>query len=260
MIDRELPIKNSRDIRQETEVEYYSNTDIQNPSLSNESTILDTPIFDKGATKQSQIAMGGLDGGIPDIQNKTNELKSELDKAKSAVNNLQNAISSNPFGEIGALGVFGGLGATAFSGLAGKAGELSGKAKELSDKFKNIKKPEIPNFKGIKPPPFKPLKEFKQTELPIKNMKKFKKAEAEKAKGLLNKGKDLAAKAQSFKDKAMAQVNAVKDKANQLKDQAEGLKDKATGALSGAKNQLGSLQNTAQNGITNISKLPGLNK
>ena len=124
------------------------------------------------------------------------------------------------------------------SGVAGdtigNAQAQLGKAKELADKLKNIKKPSIPNFKGIKPPPFKPLKEFKQPALP--KTKKELKAEKEKLKGMIGK--------------AAGGVNKLKDaasKAQGLASQAQGLASKAQGLASQAQGLAGNIQSQVGN-------------
>jgi len=131
------------------------------------------------------------------------------------------------------------------SGLAGDtigaAQAQLGKAKELADKLKNIKKPTIPNFKGIKPPPFKPLKEFKQPALP--KTKKELKAEKEKLKGMIGK--------------AAGGINKLKDAASQ----AQGLASKAQGLVSQAQGLAGNLSSQATNIAGKIqSQIPNLPK
>lgn len=144
------------------------------------------------------------------------------------------------------------------SGIAGDAiGNAQaqlGKAKELADKLKNIKKPSIPNFKGVKPPPFKPLKEFKQPALP--KTKKELKAEKEKLKGMIgkaaggiNKLKDAASQAQGLASKAQGLAGNIQSQVGNITSQAQGLASKAT-------NIAGNIQSQVPNIIPQIPNLP----
>jgi F0F1-type ATP synthase membrane subunit b/b' len=156
-------------------------------------------------------------------------IPSLADSAKFGADNLKNKIQS-----------FTGQGKTIVA-------NAEGKAKELADKFKNIKKPEIPSFKGIiKPPPFKKLKEFKQEKPPKPNIVKNREKLKQKAMGGL---KSATSKLENLKSKADSLVQSAKDKVGNIQSQVGNIQS-----------QVGNIQSQVGNSVKNVSsQLPNIN-
>ena len=130
-----------------------------------------------------------------------------------------------------------------------------GKAKELKDKLNSIKKPSIPNFKGvIKPPPFKPLKEFKVSKPPKTNLEKNREKLQQKGLGGF---KNAMAQAQAAKSKIQKGIDSAKSAAENIKSQAEGAISNAQNAISNVQSQVQNAAGNIQSQASNItSKLP----
>lgn len=125
-----------------------------------------------------------------------------------------------------------------------------GKAKELKDKLNSIKKPSIPSFKGvIKPPPFKPLKEFKVSKPPKTNLEKNREKLQQKGLGGF---KNAMAQAQAAQSKIQKGIDSAKSAASNIQSQAQNAISSAQNAVSNAQNAVSNIQSQAQNAVSNI--------
>lgn len=192
------------------------------------------------------------------MENKgTTDIKGIVGKTASSLTGTIGDLSQNAASKF--TSIAGGIGPGNLSAMAGgvisgiagdtigNAQAQLGKAKELADKLKNIKKPSIPNFKGIKPPPFKPLKQFKQPALP--KTKKELKAEKEKLKGMIGKAAGGVNKLKDAASKAQGLVGNIQSQVGNITSQAQGLASKAT-------NIAGNIQSQVPNIIPQIPNLP----
>ncbi len=181
-----------------------------------------------------------------------NELKSKI---PTDLTNIQNNLG-NVVPGISELNKFGDA-KNKFDAFTGGAKNMlsgaQGKAKEMADKLKSIKKPNVPNFKGVmKPPPFKPLKPFKLAEAPKPNILKNREKLAMKAKGGIESVKNMANKAKGL----TSQAQGLASKAQGLASQAQGLASQAQGLASKAQGLGGNLQSQIGNITSQIPNLP----